>query len=125
MLEHVDAEHDVVLVGVERDPLEIHDAVLVGARRAAALRLDHVDADDVARPRDLEALPAGLDVEDLERLSRGRIESRNRSASAHSTSPRPDRPPKAGEIRGPWLDKALLRGAHSGHGRYGAPRPLL
>ena len=67
MLEHVDAEHDVVLVGVERDPLEIHDAVLVCAGRAAALRLDHVDADDVARPRDLEALPAGLDVEDLEK----------------------------------------------------------
>jgi hypothetical protein len=66
VFEDVDAKDDVVLRALELDPFEIHDAVLVGIGAAPSLGLQHVDADHVDRPPDLEALVSGLDVQHLE-----------------------------------------------------------
>ena len=63
VLENVDAEDDVVLRALELDPLEIHDAVLVGIGATPSLGLQHVDADDVDRLPDLEAVVSGFDVQ--------------------------------------------------------------
>lgn len=66
VFEDVDAKNDVVLRTLDFDPLEIHDAVLVGIGATPSLRLQDIDADDVDRPPDLEALLTGLDVQHLE-----------------------------------------------------------
>jgi hypothetical protein len=69
VLEHVETEDDVVLLALELNSLQIHDPVLVGIGPAPTLSLDDVDSDDIARPPDLEAGVAGLDVEDPQHAS--------------------------------------------------------
>jgi hypothetical protein len=66
VLEDIDAKDDVVLIPLEVYVLEVHDAVLVGIGPTPTLGLQHIHADDVDRPPDLETLLSGLDVEDLE-----------------------------------------------------------
>jgi hypothetical protein len=66
VFEDVDAEDDVVLRALELDLLEIHDAVLVGIATKSSLGLQDIDADDVDRLPDLEAVVSGFDVEHLQ-----------------------------------------------------------